>query len=466
MSPAGRRAALRSERGQVVVFFALMIPVIFAFGSIVMSVGNWYVLKRHLQTQADAAALAGAAWATSGCAGDAQQKLIAQGNMKLEALNYAGDTAQALSSGAPGPVVPSGAPYNRQSEDVGDVRMVFNSTQYWDSSNPSLDGTGYDWTAGNPCDTKQFEVKATDVNAPLLWRWIPLFPSLKARALVEFEKVPQTNGLLPIGVPEFDPTQVAALFVDEGVSGPTNPASIAGAGFLSPVAQAGLPPGSPLAGLNAWQETVGSGITRPAPGGFTGNAINLNNTSNHSVVIVASRDPNVCISAGGPCGNGSLQAICSQNPIQTHCYGGGGLNDGISFIHIYSGSGGGVNPPAIRDATLSGGCATDDSRPYYNLDGVDVNGNGCTLVLTAHVDFGNGGADPRPFPICAQLNIAGGSPMTYAGGDTWTGTYTFPNTPVGRYLMDINMVDRPGRPQLQRAAEQRNPSGCPRRLCL
>ena len=34
--------------------------------------------------------------------------------MKLEALNYAGDTAQALSSGAPGPVVPSGAPYNRQ----------------------------------------------------------------------------------------------------------------------------------------------------------------------------------------------------------------------------------------------------------------------------------------------------------------------------------------------------------------
>ena len=70
----GRRAALRSEPGQVVVFFALMIPVIFAFGSIVMSVGNWYVLKRHLQTQVDTAALAGAAWATSGCAGDAQQK--------------------------------------------------------------------------------------------------------------------------------------------------------------------------------------------------------------------------------------------------------------------------------------------------------------------------------------------------------------------------------------------------------
>ena len=37
----------------------------------------------------------------------------------------------------------------------------------------------------------------------------------------------------------------------------------------------------------------------------------------------------------------------------------------------------------------------------------------------------------------------------------------------GRPLPDGHqMVDRPGRPQLQRAAEQRNPSGCPRRLCL
>ena len=51
--PVGR------ERGQVVVLFALLLPVFLTFGSIVVSAGNWYVLKRHLQTQVDSAALAG-----------------------------------------------------------------------------------------------------------------------------------------------------------------------------------------------------------------------------------------------------------------------------------------------------------------------------------------------------------------------------------------------------------------------
>ena len=87
-------------------------------------------------------------------------------------------------------------------------------------------------------------------------------------------------------------------------------------------------------------------------------------------------------------GTGSLQDVCNQNPAQTNCYGGGGLNSGLSFIHVYAGLGGTLTAPTIHDATLSGGCPTDDSRPYYNLDGVDANGNGCSVTLTAHIDFG------------------------------------------------------------------------------
>ena len=230
--------------------------------------------------------------------------------------------------------------------------MVLNSTQYWDSSNPSLDGTGYDWTAGNPCDTKQFEVKATDVKAPLLWRWIPLFPSLKARALVEFEKVPERTACFRSAFRSSIPAgRRRSSSTKESRGRPTRPRS----GRLPQPGRAGRPPaGQPARGAERVAADLGSGITRPAPGGFTGNAINLNNTSNHSVVIVASRDPNVCISAGGPCGNGSLQAICSQNPTQTSLLRRRRAQRRISFIHIYSGSGGGVNPPAIRDATLSG----------------------------------------------------------------------------------------------------------------
>ena len=60
-----RQNGLR-EHGQVIVLVALLLPVILTIGSVVVSVGNWYVLKRHLQTQVDAAALAGGAVA-NGC---------------------------------------------------------------------------------------------------------------------------------------------------------------------------------------------------------------------------------------------------------------------------------------------------------------------------------------------------------------------------------------------------------------
>ena len=411
-SSCGRLA--RGERGQVIVLFALLVPVIFAIGSIVMGVGNWYVLKRHLQTQVDAAALAGGAVA-NGCQ---VNTILVRDKMRLEALKYAGDTTRAA------------GPFNQQLEQQDDVRVVFNSTDYWGPGDPT-DGSTHDWSATDPCTSKQFEVKATDYRLPALISWIPLYPSVKARAMVELRKTKNTNGVRPIGVPEFDPVRVAALFVDEGVSRPTNPNSISGAGFIN---QQTLPSGDPLEQWNVWRGDV--------PG------VNLNNTSNHSVVILASRDPNVCITPGGPCGNGSLEAVCNQDPVQTRCFGGGGLNDGLSFIHIYAGLGGGAtqaNPPVPRDVILSGGCPSDLSRPYFNLDGVDVNGNGCTVTVTADIDFGTGGADPTDYPECAVVDIAGGSSMTWVSGQTWVGSYTFPTDAAGRYLMDLDWeTDRGG----------------------
>ena len=102
-------------------------------GSIVVSVGNWYVLKRHLQTEADAAALAGAAMA-NGCPGDAAAKIATANRMKAEALKYAGDKSQANQ-------------FNYQPEDVSDVHVVFNSTRYWDPGDLN-DGSTLDWTSG------------------------------------------------------------------------------------------------------------------------------------------------------------------------------------------------------------------------------------------------------------------------------------------------------------------------------
>jgi uncharacterized membrane protein len=54
------RKPLASERGAVLVMAAIWHPVLLLFGTFVIDVGNWFVHKRHLQMQADAAALAGA----------------------------------------------------------------------------------------------------------------------------------------------------------------------------------------------------------------------------------------------------------------------------------------------------------------------------------------------------------------------------------------------------------------------
>ena len=49
------------EDGGIVVFVALLMPVVLLFLSLTVDIGNWWVHKRHLQLQVDAAALAGGA---------------------------------------------------------------------------------------------------------------------------------------------------------------------------------------------------------------------------------------------------------------------------------------------------------------------------------------------------------------------------------------------------------------------
>ena len=49
---------VRDQRGQVVVVFALLIPVFLAMTAVVIGGGNWFVHAKHLQTKVDASALA------------------------------------------------------------------------------------------------------------------------------------------------------------------------------------------------------------------------------------------------------------------------------------------------------------------------------------------------------------------------------------------------------------------------
>ena len=346
----GRFSQLRreQERGQIVVLFALFLMVLLALGSVVVDVGNWFVLKRHLQTQVDAAALAGGpgfTWCT-------QDQGVATTAITAESLKYAGDTTRyALTD-------------NQLMEDTADVHAVLNSNTYWDQGDLT-DGSTLDWTSGAACTAKYLDVKATDDQAPLLWGWIPYYPDLKTRARVEISKVQSSNGLRPIGVPEVDPEQVAVLFVDEDGS-PSSQASIRGSAFLT---EQTTPP-TGLESMSVWSKDSISPVA-------------INGGQSFNVIVVTSRSP-------APMSlSGTLSQICNQNPTQTHCYGGQQLTDGLSFIHAYSTTGtGGANNPIIRGVTLGGGCTGDLSRPYFDLEG------GCPIGITATIDFDTGANDP------------------------------------------------------------------------
>ena len=369
-----------SQRGSIIVLFALFLLVLIPIGSVVLDVGNWWVLKRHMQTQVDAAALAGGP-AFTGCF---QNPAATTAAVQYHALNYAGDPTRAPST------------HNQLMEDANDVHVVLNSSTYWAPGDPA-DGSTHDWTLGSPCESKFLDVKATDLDAPLLWGALPMFPDPKTRARVRISQVQSTDGLRPLGVPEVEPEQVAVLFVNEDAN-PSSPDAIRGKSFLD--FQKTPPAG--LGSMSVWSRKFIS-------------PVGINGGENFGVIVVASRSPNP-ISL-----NGTLSQICTQKPTQTHCYGGGTLSSGISFIHAYSTSGSGsAGGPLIRGVTLQNGCTDDLSRPYFNL------GGGCAIGINADIDFDTS-SDPSLPPaqggVCAEVTASPGGPLSYSGG-VWQGSFT------------------------------------------
>jgi hypothetical protein len=400
-----RRGDAARERGQVLVIFAVLLPVFFGLGAIVIDVGNWFVHKRHLQTQVDAAALAPAPQFV-GCHHDPTSSNLA---IAQRALEYAGDTTR------------DPATTNLQVQQPNDVHVLLNSDVYW-SANPyppdnTLDvqpppsGDGL----GDPCNERALDVKATDHDAPLLWGLLPLSASPKAKARVEIRQVRAQSGMLPWAVPEIDPRRVVALFVNE------DNGQVFDFQLLEPDEDASLP----------WSEWSTMALQEPV----TFDGLNQNTGV---IILVSKDDPN-------PQTTGTLAQICGQAPATIRCHGGATATSGISFIHGYSGGfNGAIDDPQVRDVRLfQVGCPVppDNSAAYFTLTG------GCSATVQAVVDFDVPlGADPTEHPHCARIP---GFTWSAGGLDpdrgTWTGSVSLPDTPVGsRGRQTVNLSGTSG----------------------
>jgi len=185
------------ERGGILVLGALLLPFLVLLIALSVDVGNWWVHKRHLQLQVDAAALAG-----GGLFGECfSNPSGANTAIQNEATKY---------SGAAGSV------YNGQVGGLnqGAVTVLYQSRTF------AVGGPAPDDTETQPpCETPSFmfDVKGTEANLPLLFDFpgLDFVPSINAHARVQLRTVEVQEGMLPVAVPDLRFNFAFATFVNE-----------------------------------------------------------------------------------------------------------------------------------------------------------------------------------------------------------------------------------------------------------
>ena len=185
------------EEGGIVVLGGLLLPVLVLLIALSVDIGNWWVHKRHLQLQADAAALAG-----GGRFGECfSNPSGANTAIQDEATKYAGA---------------AGSTYNGQvgGANQGAITVLYQSKTF------AVGGPGPDDTETQPpCATPSFmfDVKATEANLPLLFDFpgLDFVPAINAHARVQLRTVEVQEGMLPVAVPDLRFNYAFATFVDE-----------------------------------------------------------------------------------------------------------------------------------------------------------------------------------------------------------------------------------------------------------
>jgi hypothetical protein len=215
MSPATiRKRISRDEDGSVLVVVAIWLGVAFLFAIFVIDVGNWFVHKRHLQVQADAAAFAG---------GTQFQACFGGGLGDTAIYNQATKYAGVL-----------GSVYNFQvgATNQGSLSVLYQSKTYpAGTGGPPADDTQ---TTG-PCSApNMFDVKMTEAGLPLFFSGFGL-SSLNehARARVQLFAEGGLRPSIPLAPPDTNFGNVVVTFLNgstelSGCTGPTGQAPIAG----------------------------------------------------------------------------------------------------------------------------------------------------------------------------------------------------------------------------------------------
>jgi hypothetical protein len=316
-----------SEQGAVLVMVALWLPLVILIASLAMDAGNWFVHGRHLQLQADAGALAGA----QNFVGPAPSSGLCSGgktdaDVLADVNHYAG-----IDTGGPNP------PLNQQIGVNGAVKLALNQKLYPDQpTNPAPDDTN----TGLPCETGQVDAKLADENVPWFFKATGLVKFINAHARVQLMRETEKDNLFPIAVPEFNPKQVVACFINEAD------------GSLLPGGTVSLDKGAASGGVRTWMNNLPAGVNA--------------NTSQVGVRVGVS---NADSTAAAP--------SCSSSSFK---YYDTGAQTGLTFVQGWVTSG----TQNIRQVALNGTSCPD---AYGVTNAYFADPTNCTFTIDSYFDI-------------------------------------------------------------------------------
>jgi hypothetical protein len=375
MSPLGRLSSLASDdRGAVLVIFALFAPVAILFASFAIDTGNWFLHKRHLQGQADAAVFA-AAREFQPCVDE---------NIYYRGGQYGGDATVATPSGTKTFTFPKpGEPYNQQEgrgTPESGIHVLINSKRYYGQSSP-VDETAVEEP---PCKASMVDAKITESNLPWYWRVFSTVPHINAHARIEILQEKNPKGIEPLAITESAPLAAEAYFVNED-----NKNAVIAKTALKDL-------GSNGKGQDVWANSEAPLAVPLTKTNFT--------TARIGVVIALS---------------GKATDTSCPSHQYVNCF--DETTGPLMHIAGYSESGTGtLTTPLARQVTLSNPTPNTCTDGYFS----DAAGS-CTFTLTAKVDYGS--AVTKGMSVTPEVGATKGAALTFnVGTGLWSGSATLP----------------------------------------
>ena len=373
------RRAREGERGAVLVITAAAMFTMLVIAAFAIDVAIWYVHGKHLQTEADAAALAGAQLFQFPCTSGASSPGTTDNSIQNLVNDYDGTKAP-----------PTGTFYNPQvnveptpatiySPTVHNLFSELNAPQF---ENQNLPNPG-DSLTGSPCTDSAIDVKMTETNLPSYFPFInPSYLNKEAEVAIENETSGQN--VSPLAEPLPTPAYMTAYLVDEG-----NNDSLLG-----------TVPMTAVSGTNdaQWNGTANFAFNATGPIGME---------------IATSNGPTITSCATAP-----------------NCYDATDTpNIGVAYTHVWTPPTGTVNfpttAPALQDATIAptsgaGGCPGTAGAGFSNFISTSTS---CTVMLSANLQFGS-------TATCAQATAMGTSFAVSYSGTNYAGGSATLNPPA------------------------------------